>query len=226
MSGQRFSIEVSGKGAVSAIRTDAPRTGSGRLYVYAPGAGANLDDPFGCYLAERLPSAGVSLLRFQFPYMEAGRRAPDRTPVLEETWRAAIAAARPSARVLLIGGRSMGGRIASMVAAQGARVDALALFAYPLHQPGKPDRLRDAHFGALSMPVLFCSGTRDTFATPAEIAASAAKAPEARVHILQAADHGFAARKKDGRTREEIWAEAAGALIAFANTLPSGLPPP
>ena len=127
--------------------------------------------------------------------MEAGRRAPDRPPVLEATWRAAIAAARPSARVLLIGGRSMGGRIASMAAADGVAVDGLALFAYPLHQPGKPERLRDAHFPALDMPVLFCSGTRDTFATPAELAASAAKAPNARVHILQGADHSFAARK-------------------------------
>jgi len=219
LSGQRFSIEVPGKGAVSAVRTDSPQTGSGRLYVYAPGAVANLDDPFGCYLAERLPAAGLSVLRFQFPYMEAGRRAPDRTPVLESTWRAAIAAARPSASVLLIGGRSMGGRIASMVAAQDAGVDGLALFAYPLHQPGRPERLRDEHFPCLDMPVLFCSGTRDTFATPAEIAASAAKVPDARVHVLQSADHGFAARKKDGRTREDIWAEAAGALIAFADSL-------
>ena len=69
------------------------------------------------------------------------------------------------------------------------------------------------------MPALFCSGTRDTFATPAELTASAAKVPDARVHILEAADHGFAARKKDGRTRDDIWAEAAGALIAFADTL-------
>ena len=219
MRGQRFSIEISGKGAVSAVRTDAPQAGNGRLYVYAPGAGANLDDPFGRYLAERLPPAGLSVLRFQFPYMEAGRRAPDRTPVLESAWHAAIAAARPSARALLIGGRSMGGRIASMVAAEDAGVDGLALFAYPLHQPGRPDRLRDEHFGGLNMPVLFCSGTRDTFATPDELAASAAKIPNARLHILQAADHGFAARKKDGRTREDIWAEAADALIAFANTL-------
>lgn len=219
MSGKRFSIEVSGKGAVSAIRTDAPQAGSGRLYAYAPGAGANLDDPFGRYLAECLPSQGLSVLRFQFPYMEAGRRAPDRPPVLEAAWRAVIAAARPSARVLLIGGRSMGGRIASMVAAEDDGVDGLALFAYPLHQPGKPERLRDGHFGALDMPVLFCSGTRDSFATPAELTASTAKAPDARVHILQGADHGFAARKKDGRTREEIWAEAADALIAFASGL-------
>ena len=219
MSGERFSIEVSGKGAVSAIRTDASQAGSGRLYVYAPGAGANLDDPFGCYLAERLPSQGLSVLRFQFPYMEAGRRAPDRPPVLAAVWRAAITAARPSARALLVGGRSMGGRIASMVAAEDAGVDGLALFAYPLHQPGKPERLRDGHFPALAMPTLFCSGTRDSFATPAELAASAAKVPDARVHILQGADHGFAARKKDGRTREEIWAEAADALIAFAADL-------
>jgi len=219
LSGERFSIEVSGKGAVSAIRTDASQAGSGRLYVYAPGAGANLEDPFGRYLAERLPSQGLSVLRFQFPYMEAGRRAPDRPPVLEAAWRAAIAAARPSARVLLIGGRSMGGRIASMVAVEGAGVDGLALFAYPLHQPGKPERLRDGHFPALAMPTLFCSGTRDSFATPAELAASAAKVPDARVHILQGADHGFAARKKDGRTREEIWGEATDALIAFAADL-------
>ncbi len=87
----------------------------------------------------------VSILRSQFPYMEAGRRAPDREPVLEATWLAAIAAARGRAERLAIGGRSMGGRIASWVVADGAGVEALALFAYPLHPPGhRPIRHRGA----------------------------------------------------------------------------------
>ena len=219
MSGARFSIAVPDRGSVSAIRSDASQSGSDRLVLYAPGAGANLDDPFGRHLAESLPSKGIGVIRFQFPYMEAGKRAPDRPPVLEATWRAVIAAGRSTARVLVIGGRSMGGRIASMVAAADGGVEALALFAYPLHQPGKPDRPRDEHFPGIELPVLFCSGTRDSFATPDELAASAAKIPGARVHLLQGADHGFSARKADGRTRDDVWAEATAELAGFARDL-------
>jgi len=216
---KRFLISVPDRGAVSAIRSDPLNALGSCVYLYAPGAGSNLDDPFGYHLAKHLPKHGIGLVRFQFPYMEAGKRSPDRLSILQETWRAAIAAIRPSAKVLIVGGRSMGGRIGSMVVAVDGGIDALALFAYPLHAPGKAERTRDEHFPDLELPVLFCTGTRDSFASPTEIKTAALKIRKARVHILQHGDHGFAARKSDGRTRDEIWDEATAQFVEFALTL-------
>jgi len=205
---QRISIDGV---TVSAVRTDV--RGAAWTFVYAPGAGSNIDDPFGVYAAGALARHGVSTLRFQFPYMEAVQRAPDRPPVLEATWRAVLGAARDGKSRLVAGGRSMGGRIASQVAAQGAAVDALALFAYPLHPPGKPEQLRDEHLPLLKMPALFCSGTNDAFASPDELRAAAKKPRRAQVHLLDGADHGFAVRRASGRPREAVWAEAVAAMI-------------
>jgi predicted alpha/beta-hydrolase family hydrolase len=113
---------------------------------------------------------------------------------------------------LVAGGRSMGGRIASQVAAQDAPVDALALFAYPLHPPGKPEQTRDEHLGRLNVPVLFCSGTNDAFASPDELRATTKKMRRPTLHLLDGADHGFAVRKSSGRTRDDVWAEAVAAM--------------
>jgi predicted alpha/beta-hydrolase family hydrolase len=107
----------------------------------------------------------------------------------------------------------MGGRIASQVAADGAHVDRLALFAYPLHPPGRPDRARDEHLAKLTVPTLFCSGTNDAFGNPQELEAAASKVPDSKLHFMQGADHGFAVPKSSGRTRRDIWAEAVGALL-------------
>ena len=113
----------------------------------------------------------------------------------------------------------MGGRVASVLASEGAGVDALALFAYPLRPPGKPEQSRAAHLPRIACPSLFCSGTRDVFATPDELAAAAALVPQSRVHLLDGADHGFATLKSSGRSREDVWAEAAGALVAWLGGL-------
>jgi hypothetical protein len=215
---EALSIEVPGAGRVSALLSAADGL-DGCLVIYAPGAGSSLRDPFGAYLAGKLPDAGHSLLRFQFPYSEAGRSMPDRNPVLEATWRAVIAAARLRSPRLVVGGRSMGGRIASQVVAQDVEVAGLALFAYPLHPPGKPEQTRDAHLGSIAAPTLFCSGTRDTFATPAELRAAAAKLPNATLHFLEGADHGFNVAKATGRTREDVWHEALNALLEFIKSL-------
>ena len=221
MSGERFSIEVPGKGAVSAIRADALQTGGGRLYVYAPGAGANLDDLFGAYLAERLPSQGLSVLRFQFPYMEAGRRAPDRPPVLEATWRAAIAGgaalgARPADR------RALHGRPYRLDGRRGRPPPSTVSPSSPTPCTSRGSRSASATRTSL-LSTCRCSSARGP-ATPLPRPPSSPppppRAPNARVHVLQGADHSFAARKADGRTREDIWAEAAEALIAFAAALP------
>ena len=197
--------------SVSAIWTQV--VGASLAFVYAPGAGSSLKDPFGAFAATELAGRGIASLRFQFPFSEAGRSAPDRTPVLESTWRAAIEAARPRSQRLIVGGRSMGGRIATQVVAAGAEVNALALFAYPLHAPAKPDQWRDGHLPSVTAPALFCSGTRDAFAKPEELRAVAETMPRATVHLLDGADHGFAIPKASGRTRQDVWAEATEALL-------------
>ena len=109
----------------------------------------------------------------------------------------------------------MGGRIASQVVAADGTADALALFAYPLHPPGRPDQMRDRHLPALALPVLFCSGRRDAFGSPEELAAAAAAVPDATLHLLADADHGFAVPKASGRSREDVWEEAVSAFLAW-----------
>jgi uncharacterized protein len=190
-----------------------PAAGTSRwTFVYAPGAGSNVRDPFAELAARELAPHGVATLRFQFPYSEEGRKAPDREPVLEATWRAAIQNARALGGRLVVGGRSMGGRIASQVVAQGEAVDALALFAYPLHAPGRPERRRDAHLAKISGPTLFCSGTNDAFASADELSELTSVVARSELHLLDGADHGFAVLKSSGRTRNDVWMEATEAL--------------
>lgn len=192
--------------------------------IYAPGAGSNINDPFGAFLSDRLSEEGISTVRFQFPYMEAGTRRPDSPALLEETWREIVGFFRPPASRLVIGGRSMGGRIASRIVATGAQVDGLALFAYPLHPPNNrarsnPSQPRNEHFPDISVPTLFCSGTRDRFGTPEELRAAAANVPEATVSLLDGADHGFAVLKSSGRTREDVWSEASENMVSWLDNL-------
>ncbi len=192
---------------------------AGWTFVYAPGAGSNLHDPFGTYAAQELPEIGIAVVRFQFPYQEAGKRAPDWPAVIEETWRVVMEAVRPDAGRLAVGGRSMGGRIASQIVAQGVEVDALVLFAYPLHPPGRPEQTRDAHLSAITPPTLFCSGTNDAFASPEELRAAVAKVSRASLHLLEGADHGFNVPRATGRTREEVWADAVAAMRKWLQSM-------
>ena len=199
-------------GSVAAIASE-PDGPSVLTFLYTPGAGSNVHDPFGKFLCRELASRGVRAVRFQFPYQEAGKRSPDRPTVLEETWRAAID--QLAGERTVVGGRSMGGRIASQVVADGMSVAGLALFAYPLHPPGKPERSRTGHLPALRVPVLFCSGTNDAFGSPEELREAAALAERSTVHLMEHADHGFSAPKSSGRTREQVWAEALAAMTGW-----------
>lgn len=141
--------------------------GAAATLVLAHGAGSGMRTPFMAALAEGLAAAGVATLRFEFPYMAAGRKPPDRPPRLLQAWRAAFAAATErSPTPPLAGGKSMGGRIASMAAAEGMPAAGLVFLGYPLHPPGRPDRLRDEHLAAVTAPMLFIQGDRDPFATP------------------------------------------------------------
>ena len=172
-----------------------------------------MHDRFGAYACRHLSDLGFSTVRFQFPYMEDGKRRPDRPAVLEETWRKVIEWCRSDGLKLAVGGRSMGCRIASQVVAKGVEVDALVLFAYPLRPPWNPSQVRDAHFPKINPPTLFCSGTRDSFAKPDELRLAAGKVPDSKVHLLEGADHGFSVLKSSERTREEVWEEAVGAFV-------------
>ena len=223
MSGDSFSIQVQDGVEVTAIR-EMPDGGIPKgLLVYAPGAGSNINDPFGAYLSRRLVDSSYCSVRFQFPYMEEGKRRPDSLRLLEEVWRKVIAAAAVEGVPLVVGGRSMGGRIASLVVAQGAVVDGLALFAYPLNPPGRSSAPsgagRGEHFSKIAVPTLFCSGTRDTFATREELMEAASMVPDSQVHILDGADHGFAVLKSSGRDREDVWTEATDSLLDWLGGL-------
>ena len=215
MSEELIQVRVDDKRSVSAVRVTPDDPGMDWVVVYAPGAGSNIHDRFGRYLSQRLTSEGTVVVRFQFPYMEAKQRRPDPPGVLESTWRAVIQAARISDVNMVVAGRSMGGRIASQVVAQGAIAEALALFAYPLHPPGNPDRLRDGHLDKITVPTLFCSGTRDPFASPEELATAAAIVGGSRMHLLEDADHSFAPPKSSGRVQQNVWDEAIDAFLSW-----------
>ena len=162
--------------------------------VLAHGAGAGQASPFMVATAQGLARRGVSAATFDFRYMTAGKSVPDRTDVLEATWRDALARAREqfAALPLFIGGKSMGGRIASHVAAQGEPgIAGLVFLGYPLHPPGKPDQRRDAHLPAVTAPMLFVQGTRDAFGTADEIRALLPRLPHAVVHEIAGGDHSF-----------------------------------
>jgi predicted alpha/beta-hydrolase family hydrolase len=197
-----------------------------RTIVLAHGAGAPMDSPFLNAFAAGLAATGLRVARFEFPYMAARRapvesggrgRGPDRPQVLEATWRAAIDAL--GARGLVIGGKSLGGRVASMVA-DGAGVGGLVCLGYPFHPPGKPENLRTAHLETLHTPALVCQGTRDPFGKRDEVA-TYRLSPSIEVRWIEDGDHDFAPRKSSGRTKDQNWRAAIDHVVAFVASLPS-----
>ena len=184
--------------------------------VVAHGAGAGQTSPFLVRTARGLSARGLSCATFDFGYIEAGRRVPDPAPVLEARWRAAIDEARRAfdGLPLFIGGKSMGGRIASHILAQGARDIAGAIFlGYPLHPPGKPQQRRDAHLPGVKEPMLFVQGTRDAFGTADEIRALLPRLQRATLHEVAGGDHSF---KVSGRGAPAADAILDGVLDAVA----------
>lgn len=184
--------------------------------VIAHGAGGNMDTPSIVSLQHDLAASSVSAVRFNFLYSEKGRRAPDRQPKLVATWRAVASFVRSELRPkkLFLAGRSMGGRMASYLAADGYACDGLVFLAYPLHPPGKPDRLRKDHLANVSVPLLFISGTRDSFAG-LPLLEPLAKQLKARLFLLEGADHGFKVPKKLGRSVREVEQDVAATVLEF-----------
>jgi len=195
--------------------------------VLAHGAGAPMDSAFMVAFATGLTARGLRCVRFEFPYMAARRvdgkkRPPNRAPVLLETWRAVIE--HLGSENLVIGGKSMGGRMASMIAReredQGQPVKGLVCLGYPFHPPGKPEKAaaRLEHLLDIRTPTLILQGTRDTFGGRDQVP-GLPLSEAVRVTWLEDGDHGFKPRKKSGRTEAQNWNEALDAMDAFARTL-------
>ena len=201
--------ELPNPGSAPGFLFDGPEDARNRV-VLAHGAGAGMQEAMLAAVAGGLAARGIRVARFEFPYMalrrsDGVRRGPDREPVLLATWRAAIAALGDPA-TLVIGGKSMGGRMASRVADESG-VRGLVCLGYPFHPPGKPAQLRTAHLETLRTPALVVQGTRDPFGTPDEVAGYRL-APSIRVHWIEDGDHSLAPRKASGRSKQQTWAEA------------------
>lgn len=194
-----------------------------RIVVLAHGAGAPMDTPFMTTIAAGLAAEGLRVARFEFPYMadrrKSGRRTlPDREPVLLDAWRGAIAALGQPAS-LIIGGKSMGGRMASLIADE-AGVAGLLCLGYPFHPPGKPEKLRTAHLAKLRTPALIVQGTRDPLGGGDEVSGYTL-AKTIRLHWAADGDHDLKPRKASGRTHAEALAEAVAAAAQFIARLKS-----
>jgi uncharacterized protein len=195
---ETFAFEVGPeRGATSATVYRAPSPSSATLLL-APGAGAPRAHPFIVDMARRLALRGLDVVTFDFLYAAKGKKLPDPMPVLEATYRAAIACVRARGGLqgerLFLGGKSMGGRVASHVASvqEGLAFDGLVLIGYPLHPAKDPSKRRDAHLPDVLVPMLFVQGTRDPLGAAEEIAALLPRLPRAELHVVKDGDHSLA----------------------------------
>jgi predicted alpha/beta-hydrolase family hydrolase len=174
------------------LAADAP------VLVFGHGAGAGVSHPWMIRIVADLATRGIRVVTFNFPYMDAGRRVPDPPPVLEAAFASAWKAAAGRGP-MFAGGKSMGGRIASQVAARGGFDPApagLVFCGYPLHPPGKPAQRRDKHLPAIAAPMLFLHGTRDPFGSPDEMRELVATLPSATLEIIDGGDHSLLAPRQ------------------------------
>ncbi|HEX5097595.1 MAG TPA: alpha/beta family hydrolase, partial [Acidimicrobiia bacterium] len=215
---------VHGAMAVTDFVYQGPKRGADRAVVLAHGAGADMNAAALTTVADALADVKIPSLRFNFPYMAAGRRSPDRPPVLEGAVRDAAALLAKQSKVaperLVLGGRSMGGRVCSMVVADGLPSAGLVLLGYPLHPPGNAENLRIEHLPRITVPCLFVSGTRDSFGTPDELKRHAKKIKgKVTWHWIDTGDHSFRPLKASGLTPASALEGAAGAVVSFVTAL-------
>jgi predicted alpha/beta-hydrolase family hydrolase len=212
---ESFRLDVTPSEPVTAlVYRAAPGTHAGVTLILAHGAGANQTSSFMVRSATALAARGIDTVTFNFVYSEEGRRLPDRNDKLERCYRAVIDAAcagkfnqdarRPK---LVIGGKSMGGRIASQVAATGhAGIAGLVFLGYPLHPPGRPDKLRSRHLPAIRAPMLFVQGSRDAFGTPDELRSIMAELKiAADLYVVENGDHSFKIPKRSGMSQDQVY---------------------
>lgn len=222
MKPQRFELEDGRGGAVSASLL-APGA-CDALLVLAHGAGAGMDHSFMTAMQERLGERGIAVLLFNFPYKQRGGRAPDKTAVLEACYRAVVEQVRGRAAfgapLLLIGGKSMGGRMATHIAAAGCAVDGLVLLGYPLNPAGRPKQQRSAHLPAITVPMLFVQGTRDPLCNLDDLrAVLGGVAAPAEVYVVEGGDHSFKVPKRSGRDEGQVLSAIAAECSRWVGSL-------
>jgi uncharacterized protein len=217
---------AAGSATVTAIHQPAPVRAARRvLFVCAHGAGGHRDDGGMVAVARELCRRGIDVVRFNFPYRERNSGRPDPMPVLQQCIAAvALHAARElSPALLILGGRSMGGRAASMLAARGFGCDGLLLLAYPLHPAGQPEKLRDAHLRDIGVPVLCLNGTRDSLCVRPLMDSVVRRLNGSwTMHWLEGADHGFHVLKRSGRSDDDVMREIGEASEAWVAGLRAG----
>lgn len=209
-------------GAVSALLLRP--TSARALLVLGHGAGAGMHHPFMQAVAEQLAAQKIATFRYQFPYMEKGKKSPDSQTTLRATVVSAVETAKKAARglPLLAGGKSMGGRLTSLVAAEGGLPDVrgLIFYGFPLHATGKPSSERGAHLAEVSIPMLFLQGTRDRLAELACITPLCrGLGKRATLHIVEGGDHSFHVLKRSGRTAEEVQNELGETVGSWVSGL-------
>ena len=220
---RRRRIPLAGGGAVSAVIALPPGSRPGRTpaVILAHGAGSNMRAPFLSTVHAGLARAGYVAVKFNFPYSEAGRRAPDPRPVLERCYRSVIETIASDRRLappwIAIGGKSLGGRIASYLAtaASSAPIRALLLLGYPLHPAGRPEAQRADHLIGVRVPMLFVEGTRDTLCDLGHLRPILASLPRATLHTIDGADHSFRLPKRAGRAEGEVWEEIIAVMARW-----------
>jgi predicted alpha/beta-hydrolase family hydrolase len=222
VSRREVAVDIGGSARVTAIVYGAAARRFDACLILAHGAGAGQRSPFMTQFAAALAALGIDVVTFNFPYTENGRRLPDRRPLLEQCYCAVVAAVRSeveSARsALFIGGKSMGGRIATHIAAadHSLPVAGLVLLGYPLHPPGKPAERRDAHLPQVRRPMLFVQGSRDGFGTPSELTPIIATlSPPATLHAVAGGDHSFKVARSGAETQAAIYDEVQRRVVEW-----------
>jgi uncharacterized protein len=222
MTKAEWKIDVGGE-STSAVYESATSGEDEAVFVCAHGAGGSMTDRSTLAAANQLRTRGFGVVRFNFLYKEKGSSRPDSMPKAMDAIRAVVDRVRGErdVRRLIIGGRSFGGRAASMLAAEGFDAFGLLLLAYPLHPPGQLEKLRDAHLPSIAMPVLCFNGTRDTFCTPEimERVLKTVKAPWT-MHWLDGADHSFHVPKSSGRNDAAVLDEMGEVAQKWLTVIP------
>jgi predicted alpha/beta-hydrolase family hydrolase len=189
------------------------------VLVLAHGAGAGQKHPFMTATAKGLAARGISVVTFDFPYMRARRHVPDKAPVLEESFREVIDAARKWSTTsdVFIGGKSMGGRMATHLGAQGLEgVRGIVALGYPLHPPGRPDKPRTEHLPSIHVPVLIVQGERDTFGTPDELdPVVATMKTKVTLHVVAGGDHSLTVR---GKKKDDAFQDVLEVIADWVRT--------
>lgn len=213
--------KVTAFGSKLPVLVTAPRRTSRATVVLAHGAGGDMRAALLVAMARELAARGLRVVRFEFAYRAAGRSIPDAMPKLVRAWEAIAAFARGlGPGPLVLGGKSMGGRAASMAVAAGLACDGLVFLGYPLHPPGKRDKLRDAHLPEVAPPMLFVQGTRDPLCDLDLLRPVLARVGRrARLHVVEGGDHSLDVLVRSGRKQAEVHGEVADAILEWVEAL-------